>query len=247
MAAPQLYQYRTGGRRAGRASAASLDRRNLDKEVLTGQIGGVKASDLEERFWRSLNKVELPSDFRFRISSALTGKQQLTRRFLNETGEVEIDFLVHKNGITTPVFIDGQIGHFFTDYQADKDALKTNAANEFGASIGWRPSVRVPFWKLTDQTTTDRTVRELFSGEFFATRESVITVDGGQITNDGSGYNWKTPGNVQAEAGYVYTAPVQPKPASPHAVDITLKTPVIEEDNTRILRHKKYLTSIGAL
>jgi hypothetical protein len=215
--------FRYGNRRAGVAKTnigERLDRRNSEQETFSGLVQGIKASDLEERTARSLSKMELGFEFRFRISSALQGKQKLSRQFLNDTGEVEIDFIVSANGGTTPIFIDGQIGHFFTDYQADKDAVKTNVTNEFGESMGWRPSVRVPFWKLTDQDLADKTFREMFSGEYVVTTEGTITTNAGAVvnTNSGSGYAWMPSGNT-----------VEP---------IT---------NTRILRQNKYLASIGAL
>lgn len=218
MTTPKPYQYRGAGRVQRDRVGARLDRRNPNKEVLTGEINGIKASDLEERYARALHKMEMPFEFRFRITSPLLGKQRLTQQFLNEAGEVEIDFLVEKYGVITPVFIDGNIGHFYTDYQADKDAIKTNVTNEFGQGMGWRPAVRVPFWKLQDQDMTDRTVREMFSGEFVSTTDGVVTVNGGAITNDGSGYIWKTPGRV-----------------------------IEEVTNTRIMRKEKYEEARGFL
>lgn len=187
------YQYPIRGQRIVRDKlGARLDRRVRD-EGLLGVVQGLKASDLEERFARSLSKLEYPFEFRYRISSPLTGMRRLSRRFTNETGEVEIDFLVQTTSIT-PVFIDGQIGHFYTAYQADKDALKTNATNEFGRILQWRPAIRVPFWRLQDQDMTDVTVRELFANEWVATTTAAFIVDAGAITNDGSGYVWSVPG-----------------------------------------------------
>lgn len=212
MTTPKPYSYKSDRIHIVRDKVgARLDRRKQDAEILTGTVNGLKASDLEERYARSLRKMELPFEFRFRITSPLLGRQRLTQQFLNEAGEVEIDFLVERFGVITPVFIDGNIGHFFTDYQADKDAIKTNVTNEFGQSMDWRPAVRIPFWKLNDQDMTDRTVREMFSGEYVATTEGVVTVNGGAITNVGGGYIWNTPGRV---------------------IEIT--------QNTRIMRQEKY-------
>lgn len=189
------YQYPIRGQRIVRDKlGARLDRRVSD-EGFIGVVQGLKASDLEERFSRSLAKLEYPFEFRYRISSPLTGTQRLTRQFLNETGEVEIDFLVYTSGII-PVFIDGEIGHFFTPYQADKDADKTNVTNDFGARAGWFPAVRIPYWRLQDQEMSDRTVRETFGNEWYITTTNTFTVDAGHITNSGSGYEWTAPGNV---------------------------------------------------
>ena len=131
------------------------------QEVLSGTVQGMKASDLEERFARSLERMEIGYQFRARLTSDALGDRELTRQFANIRGEIEIDFL-SESGQVTPVFIDGQIAHYFTPYQADVDREKVNAANEFGRRFGWREAVRVPFWKLMDQETTDRTAREIF-------------------------------------------------------------------------------------
>jgi hypothetical protein len=196
---PDPYQYSSGGRRIVRDNlGARLDRRTKDEEILTGVVNGIKASDLEERFARSLAKYGYPFEFRYRISSALMGARKLTSQFLNVEGEVEIDFIVSNSGFT-PVFIDGEIGHYFTPYQADNDSLKTGITNEFGQSQGWKPSIRVPYWQLVTQEATDRYVRDLFSGEFSAAVIQPITVDGGKITNVGGTYVWKTPNEIADE------------------------------------------------
>lgn len=132
------------------------------KEQFVGQIQGNKASDLEERWQRGLDKLEAGYQFRVRITSQALGNQKLTRTFANVSGEVEIDFLVEIRGQTTPIFIDGQIGHYFTPYQAEEDRLKTEITDEFGRQMGWRPSVRIPFWEIKNQDDADRRTRELF-------------------------------------------------------------------------------------
>ncbi len=133
-----------------------------DQEQLTGQINGMKASDLEERVYNSLNKLEIPSEFRVRITSEFLGQQRLTHKFDNIRGETEIDFLCDHLGRTVPIFVDGQIGHFFTAYQADHDKQKVEVTDEFGKQQGWKESIRIPFWKLLDQDMTDRTIRDIF-------------------------------------------------------------------------------------
>jgi very-short-patch-repair endonuclease len=133
-----------------------------NQEVLNGVVQGMKASDLEERVAKALDKLEAEYEFRARITSAALGEQELTRQFENVRGEVEIDFLVDR-GQVTPVFVDGQISHHFTPYQAEQDKAKTDITNEFGTRFGWREAVRIPFWTLIDQEMTDRTVRNLFN------------------------------------------------------------------------------------
>jgi hypothetical protein len=136
--------------------------RTGSKEQLTGVVQGLKASDLEERVAKSLDKLEIPFDFRARITSDALGQRHLTSQFANIKGEVEIDMLCDRNGLVTPIFVDGEIGHHFTPYQAEQDKVKTDVTDEFGRAFGWKESVRIPFWKLIDQDMTDRTIRDIF-------------------------------------------------------------------------------------
>lgn len=197
---PGPYEYKNRTRRVVRDSiGARLDRRESGAEILTGFVNGLKASDLEERYAKALHKYDRGFEFRYRISSALVGQQRLTQQFRNVEGEVEIDFIVFDGYKTIPVFIDGQIGHYFTPDQADQDAEKTNLTNAFGQTQGWQPSVRVPYWDLYDQDVTDRTVRRMLDASGIITEEYPIVNDGGTITNNGSGYIWKPPGTLVEE------------------------------------------------
>jgi hypothetical protein len=134
-----------------------------NQEVLSGFINGEPASDLEERVARSLTKLEIPFDFRVRITSQAVGQQRLTSQRANIHGEVEVDHLCNQGGVITPIMVDGGISHFYAAWQADEDKQKTNIVNEFGARLGWRPTVRIPFWKLIDQDMADRTIREVLN------------------------------------------------------------------------------------
>jgi hypothetical protein len=133
-----------------------------NQEQLSGVVQNLKASDLEERSARSVEGLGISFQFRARITSQAMGRRRLTRQFANIQGEVEIDLLCNDGGITTPIFVDGQIAHFYTAWQADIDEEKADMVNEFGRQFGWREAVRVPFWKLQDQEMSDRTYREIF-------------------------------------------------------------------------------------
>lgn len=133
-----------------------------DQEVLSGQVGGMKASDLEERFARSMGRLEVGFEFRVRLTTDALGDRELTRQFANLRGEVEMDFLPNDEPFP-PIFIDGQISHYLTAWQAEQDKLKTDVVDEFFRRVGGRkPAVRIPFWKLLDQDMSDRTAREIF-------------------------------------------------------------------------------------
>ena len=111
--------------------------RTGEHEQLTGIVQGMKASDLEERWSRAIEKLNVNYEFRVRISSIATGaKQHLQRKFTNVEGEVEIDHLCDFYGRVTPIMIDGMISHFMTPYQADSDRLKKDIVDEFGKSYG---------------------------------------------------------------------------------------------------------------
>lgn len=133
--------------------------RTGENENLVGEIQGLPASDLEERFARALDKAQVEYYFRQRISSPAIGARKLTREFANLPNEIEIDFLVVK-GLVKPVFIDGQIAHFKAKWQADLDDEKTNQTNAFGRMYGWDEAVRIPYWKLENQDMTDAYVRQ---------------------------------------------------------------------------------------
>src|SRR5688572_10238015 len=62
--------------------------RTGDQEIITGQINGEKASDLEERVANSLSKFEIPFEFRARITSQALGRQRLTSSRANVRGEI---------------------------------------------------------------------------------------------------------------------------------------------------------------
>jgi hypothetical protein len=132
-----------------------------DKEVLSGTVQGMNASDLEERVAKALDKLEVDYGFRVRLTSEALGARRLTREFANMRGEIEMDFLADRSGRTYPIFVDGQISHYYTAWQIDVDKAKTNAVNEFGSRLGWSEAVRIPFWKLTNQEAADKTIRDL--------------------------------------------------------------------------------------
>lgn len=69
-------------------------------EFLTGVVNGQKASDIEERFARALNRVKKGFVFRMPIISPR-----------NMLGQLELDFLVIDEPHYYPVQIDGAYAH----------------------------------------------------------------------------------------------------------------------------------------
>ena len=120
-----------------------------DVEELSGEVDGVPASDIEERFARALIKAGLPFEFR---------KPVLAPR--NMPGSYEIDFLVYKDGLEYPVQIDGEYAHKSAEQRA-KDQLKDMVLNN--AKRGeFEPVTRVEYTKLDTQEVADNTVEEMF-------------------------------------------------------------------------------------
>ena len=137
------------------------------QEVLLGNIGGQKASDLEERFAKSLQKLSIPFDFRVRISSLVQGQRRLTTARANLPGELEIDFLTDFGQII-PILIDGEISHFATPYQAEQDREKESLIDNFGEDMNWHPVIRVPFTEMQTQEEVDGIVRRIINGSYVA-------------------------------------------------------------------------------
>ena len=135
------------------------------KEVLTGMINGEKASDLEERQYKSFRKLGVDAQFRARISSLLSGSRRLTSTMRNLPGEVEIDLLLDYSPVI-PIFIDGQISHFMSPWQRVKDAEKAAIVTEFGSGLGWRESIRVPFVDIMTEEDSDRVAKKILDGTY---------------------------------------------------------------------------------
>lgn len=129
-------------------------------ETLSGKITGKKASDIEERFYRGLVRLQIPSTFRMRITP-LGG---MTEKFSNVVGEVEIDFVCQFFNRLYPVMIDGEISHYMADWQQEEDAEKTKRVNDVLRPYGAKPVIRVKYTSLANQTMANRVIEEIFSG-----------------------------------------------------------------------------------
>lgn len=133
-------------------------------ENLIGTVQGQKASDLEERMARALDKLQVAYEFRARISSSAAGEQRLTSVKANIAGELEIDHLIENGGQVIPVLVDGEISHFMTQHQKVQDDLNTDLINEYGTANGWNPAVHVPYTELQSQEEADRVARRIVDG-----------------------------------------------------------------------------------
>lgn len=137
----------------------------LDEE-LTGFIGEKKASDIEERWSRAVEKIpEWSYQFQARISPIF---HTVGVRKLNLPGEVEIDFLMKRGKTLLPVMIDGEIAHFYTAWQKSVDDDKTAIINNALRALNAQPVIRLPankydLWRLATQEAADQYAREILT------------------------------------------------------------------------------------
>lgn len=103
-----------------------------DQEVLTGQVNGMDASNLEERFARALEKHQVEFDFQ---PSYAAGR--------NIQGEIRLDFMVYLGGgIQQPVNIDGIWIHSSAEAKRN-DAIQDARLDEL-LNGNANPVMRVP-------------------------------------------------------------------------------------------------------
>ena len=118
-------------------------------EGLTGVVQNLPASDLEERFARSLEKNHIPYEFQ--------------RSFLapnNMPGSYKLDFLVYVDGQEQPVAIDGEYAHKSMKQRAN-DEIKDVIFNE--AKKGQMlPVKRITYTDLDTQEMADAIVEQLW-------------------------------------------------------------------------------------
>lgn len=135
-------------------------------EPLAGTVQGKKASDIEERWARACSKLpDWSYSFRIRINP-LSG--QLTEVMMNLPGELEIDFLMQRGSTILPILIQGEIGHFYTAWQATTDEMKQAGINNALRAYSAQPALPVPrtkdeLWRLSKQEYADALAREILA------------------------------------------------------------------------------------
>jgi hypothetical protein len=120
-------------------------------EGLTGQVQGIAASDIEERFARALSKDS-------RVTSYLFREPVISRR--NLPGQLEVDFVVLAGPLVIPIQIDGEYAHKGAA-KKQEDALKDAMVNDFYKQYGANLVVRINGDLLFDQSNTNKIVRDL--------------------------------------------------------------------------------------
>ena len=114
-----------------------------EQEILTGQVHNQVATDIEERFARSLYKRKI--DFHFQVSF-FAGR--------NMPGEVRLDFLI-VDLFLQPVQIDGEFAHKSASAKA-RDQLNDARLDNHFAGSGAQLTVRLDGANLQTQQDSDR-------------------------------------------------------------------------------------------
>lgn len=126
-------------------------RKIKELEYLSGFIFGQKASDIEERFARALNREKRVKEFRFR-------EPIINSR--NLPGQLEVDFIATAGASVYVFQVDGEMAHKGYGKKQD-DARKDVLVNEFMKRYNAFPVKRIPGEALATQEQADQTVREL--------------------------------------------------------------------------------------
>lgn len=116
-----------------------------EKEVLTGTVANLPASDLEERFARGLSKNRVPYQFQFEFYTPYTAQKNT------------VDFVTR--GVQ-PIEIDGFVGHYMTIGRKAETFTRDLFVNEAMERMGMGRVLHIPYWKLDDQDKADRAPRE---------------------------------------------------------------------------------------
>ena len=146
----KIYTMRSRSKRKPRFRVNRL-KRSVTDEGLTGWVNGKEASDIEERFSRSLRQRK--KGFHFRVNFPTT---------VSIPGEdKEVDFLVDQGGQFRAVEIDGEFGHK-TASQKGKDQLREILLNETLGRNNILPIIRVPWTQLETQEKANAYVQRTF-------------------------------------------------------------------------------------
>jgi len=125
-----------------------------DREALTGWVNGMEASDIEERFARSLEKMRQErriENYGFRVP-------YVAGRWM--PGSIELDYAVYTGGMVQPVQIDGTYAHKNGNQKA-QDSIKDAILNDLLKQVAF-PVIRIPGYELETQEEADEQARRLF-------------------------------------------------------------------------------------
>jgi hypothetical protein len=119
-------------------------------EQLTGFIGTEPASDLEERYGRSLDKLGKQFQFQYEVYTAntLPGEQKV------------VDFVVSDGEIPYPEEVDAAFTHK-TAEQKSYDTVRDAIVNDVLSKEGFQPVKRIDGERMNTQEGADQVASEL--------------------------------------------------------------------------------------
>ena len=138
-----------------RTPVKGIPRPRLDNgdeaELLSGSVRDMKASAIEERFAKALDKERIPFEFRYTIGAPR-----------GVPGWKELDYLVEKNGQMYAIEIDSIFTHRRKG-EADRlhDAIVLSELEQQGMNVFPNVFHVLGDTELTDQTQANATVRKL--------------------------------------------------------------------------------------
>jgi len=124
-------------------------------ENLTGVVKGKKASDLEERWARALNKDEGVTDYTFQYI--------VTTPYEIPGQKNSVDFVIQYDDQWWAIEIDGTFVHKTANKRAE-DRLRDAFVNEQLRKDGIQPIQRVAGEELQTQDAADRAERQVLRG-----------------------------------------------------------------------------------
>ena len=119
-------------------------------EGLTGAVQGEQASDLEERYARSLTKLDKEFSFQYEVYAAgtLPGEAKL------------VDFVVWDGGVPFPEEVDAAFTHK-TAEQKGYDRIRDAIVDDSLSKDGFQPVRRIDGERMNTQEGADQVASEL--------------------------------------------------------------------------------------
>lgn len=125
---------------------------SVEQDELSGTVHGKKASDIEERFAKALDRAGISYGFQYFVETEYTLPDN----------EKQVDFVVYHNNRKYPVEI---YGSYFHSSSGDmlRDMERERQLNDRFRAWGWEDLQTVWDYELFDMTAAQETVRRLFA------------------------------------------------------------------------------------
>lgn len=132
-------------------------------EGLTGFIGSMAASDIEERSYRSISRQKIGLSFRTQFLPLDPPRVIYGGGGRNQRGAIEADFFGAVSGLLLAAQVDGEFAHK-TAGQREADRKKDAKLNDILSQLGGGYVVRIPHYYIENQEQSDMTWRQVLAG-----------------------------------------------------------------------------------